>query len=220
MVCMARRLAATDAMPVDPGYAADERYSQVLFPDWTPKNLSPHAENVEVYSNCKQVELFLNGRSLGVKRINADASPRNWPVPFEPGTLKAVARDEKGDVLATDELSTAAAPERIELTSETKKLSPGFDQVAVVRARIVDANGMIVPSASDLISFGTSGPGVIDAVDNGNNASHETFQAAQRHAFQGECVAFVRATAAPGRILLTASAPGLTEGSLSLKTAP
>ena len=90
------------------------------FSDWTPTNTQPHTENVEVYSNCKEVELFLNGKSLGVKTINDDASPRNWQVPFAPGTLKAVARNN-GKVVATDELRTAGEPKRIVLSTETKK---------------------------------------------------------------------------------------------------
>jgi beta-galactosidase len=73
---IARRAAATELMPTDPGYGAEERHTQVLFSDWTPKDLQPHDENVEIYSNCKEVELFLNDQSLGVKNINADAAPR------------------------------------------------------------------------------------------------------------------------------------------------
>ena len=92
MVAITRRVAATDSMPTDPGYGAEERHTQVLFSDWTPEDLKPHNENVEVYSNCKQVELFLNGKSLGEKEINADAAPRIWQVPFAPGRLEAVAR--------------------------------------------------------------------------------------------------------------------------------
>ena len=215
MVAIARRLAPTDAMPVDPGYAGDEKYSLVLFPDWTPENLSPHAENVEVYSNCKEVELFLNGKSLGVKPLNADASPRNWRVPFEPGTLKALAR-KRAEIVATDELRTAGKPAKIILSTETPTLSPGFDGVAIVRAKITDADGIEIPRAADLISFKISGPGVVAAVDNGDNTSHELFQTTQRRAFQGQCVAFVKAAASSGQITLTASAPGLTDGSLAV----
>ena len=218
MVFMTRRLAPTDAMPTDPGYAADERYSQVLFPDWTPKNLRPHDENVEIYSNCKEVELFLNGKSLGTKTINADASPRNWQVPFAPGTLKAVARND-GKIVATRELRTAGSPKGIVLSTDAKRLSPGWDNVAFVRAKIVDANGIEIPRADDLISFNISGPGVIAAVDSANNSSHEPFQAIERHAFEGECVALVRTTSPSGKIVLTATAPGLKSGSIAIKAA-
>jgi beta-galactosidase len=218
MVAIARRVASTDLMPTDPGYGAEERHTQVLFSDWTPKDLKPHDENVEIYSNCKEVELFLNGNSLGKKEINADASPRSWRVPFAPGKLKAVARNS-GVTVAAAELVTAGKPVEIVLATETKKLSPGFDDVALVRAKIVDAQGIEIPRANDLISFKLSGPGVIAAVDNADNGSHEPFQAAARHAFQGECVAFVKATAA-GKITLTATAAGLKAGAITIKTSP
>lgn len=218
MVAITRRAADTDLMPTDPGYGGEERHTQVLFSDWTPKNLSPHNENVEVYSNCKEVELFLNGQSLGAKTINADASPRNWQVPFAPGILKAVARDENGNINATDELRTAGKPAKIILSTGTKTLSPGFDNVAIIRAKITDADGIEIPRAQDLITFAVSGGGQIAAVDNGDNSSHEPFQADQRHAFQGECVVFVRATAASGEMNVIATAAGLTGGSLEIKT--
>ena len=188
-----------------------------MFADWTPHNLESHNVNVEVYSNCKAVELFLNGQSLGKKEINADARPRNWLVPFAPGILKAVARND-GKIVATDELHTAGKPAKIILSAETKTLSPGFDHVAVVRAKITDADGLEIPLADDLITFKVSGPGIIAAVDNGDNTSHELFQASERHAFQGECVAFVKATAAGGPITLTAAAPGLKSGPVVIET--
>jgi len=218
MVAITRRASATDLMPTDPGYGGEEKHTQVLFSDWTPKDLSPHDENVEVYSNAKEVELFLNGQSLGVKTLNADARPRNWLVSFAPGILKAVARND-GKIVATDELRTAGKPAKIVLSTETKTLAPGFDNVAIVRAKITDADGVEIPNAKELISFNVSEPGVIAAVDNGNNVSHELFQTDSRHAFQGECAAFVKATAAGGEITLTATAAGLTDGSLTIKTA-
>jgi len=75
---------------------------------------------------------------------------------------------------------------------------------------VVDEQGVPVPTAADLITFKIAGPGVIAAVDSGSIASHEPFQASQRKAFQGRCVAMVKAAAASGRISLTATADGLT----------
>jgi beta-galactosidase len=220
MVALARRVSPNEAMPDDPGYGAEERHTQVLFADWTPQDLKPHTENVEVYSNCKQVELFLNGKSLGKKEINADASPRNWQVPFAPGVLKAVARKEGGRAAATNELRTAGKPAHIVLTCNTKTLAPAWDDVAIVRTAIVDSRGVTIPRAGDLITFKISGPGIIAAVDNADNASHEPFHANSHHAFQGECVAFVKANAAAGKLTLTATAAGLQAGSLVIRTAP
>jgi beta-galactosidase len=211
MVSIARRISRDEAQ-------THVQSRPQLLSDWTPENSAPHEENVEVYSNCKEVELFLNGKSLGAKIINADASPRNWQVPFAPGILKAVARNN-GKIAATDELRTAGSPEKIVLSTETKKLPPGWDNVVFVRARVVDANGIEIPRADDLISFTISGPGVIAAVDSANNSSHEPFQATERRAFQGECVAFVKATGSSGKIVLMATAPGLTADSIAIKAA-
>ena len=219
MVRLTRRLAPTDAMPTDPGYGAEERHTQVLFSDWTPKNSQPHDEDVEVYSNCKEVELFLNGKSLGSKPLPADAAPRVWKVAWAPGTLKAVARNDR-KVVATDELRTAGAPAKIILTTSLDRLPSDWNEVAFVRATVVDARGILVPSATNLVTFKISGPGMIAAVDNADNASHELFQAGERHAFQGKCVAFVKASAASGKIFLTASAPGLESDSIAIKTFP
>jgi beta-galactosidase len=219
MVTITRRVAQTEAMPDDPGYGGEEKHTQAVFADWTPHNLEPHDENVEVYSNCKEVELFLNGQSLGAKTLNADASPRIWRATFAPGILKAVARND-GKIVATDELRTAGKPAKIILSTETKTLSPGFDNVAAVRAKITDADDIEISRAKDLVSFQISGPGEIAAMDNGDNTSHEPFQATTRRAFQGECIAFVKTTADAGKIILTATAAGLDAGSITLEAPP
>jgi len=217
MVRLVRRTAPNDRMPDDPGYGGEELHTQVQFADWTPRNPKPHDETLEAYSNCEEVELFLNGKSLGTQKINANAAPRVWKIPFAPGALKAVAKNA-GQIVAQDELQTAGEARKIVLSTENKKLAPGWDDVAIVRATIVDANGVTVPRADDLVSFKISGPGVIAAVDSGSTISHESFQASERRAFQGKCVAFVKATADSGEIFLTASATGLKNDSLTIKT--
>ena len=218
MVCMARRVAPDDRMPTDPGYGGAERHTQVVFSDWSPARTNAEAQTVEVYSNCKDVELFLNGQSLGAQRLPEDASPRLWKVPFAPGALKAVGKND-GVVAATQELKTAGAPAKIALSCDRQTLAPGWDNVAIVRATVVDDQGTPVPWAKDLISFQTTGPGAIAAVDNGDNKSHEPFQASQRHAYGGRCTAFVRATDA-GQITLTATAGGLQSDPLTLQAQP
>jgi beta-galactosidase len=216
MVYAVRRVAATPRTPTDPGYnPEEERRPQVLFPDWTPRVVGAHEESVEVYSNCEQVELFLNGRSLGSKPRPADDSPRNWQVPFEPGTLKAVGMNA-GRTVATHELKTAGKAARVLLASDRTSLAPVWDDVIYISATVVDEKGVVVPNADDLISFKVSGVGRIVAVDSANNASHEPFQATERRAYQGRCFAMLKADAPRGRITLTATAPGLAGGSVTL----
>jgi len=187
----------------------------VLFSDWTPRHTGPHEENVEVYSNCEEVELFLNGKSLGAKKKPDDDSPRNWKVPFETGTLRAIGRNG-GKQVATYELRTAGAPARIVLTADRTSIAPTWDDVSYVTATVVDENGVMVPNARDLIAFRVTGPGLIAAVDSADNNSHEPFQATERRAYQGRCFAMLKASGAPGKITLTASAPGLNVGSIKI----
>ena len=218
MVRMVRRLAADDRMPNDPGYGGAELHTQVQFADWTPANLAPHPESVEAYSNCEEVELFLNGKSLGAQPLHADASPRVWKVGFTPGSLRAVARNG-GRVVASDELRTAGPPARIELVASATRLVPNWDSVAEVRATVVDAAGIPVPRADHRIVFSLAGPAAVVAVDNGDNDSPEPFQASERHAYHGTCAAFVRAVSgAPGPVTVTAASEGLTAGALKFVT--
>ena len=215
MVYIVRRVAPRQAAPTDPGYEAGvRRPGQTQFADWTPAHPDPQGENLEVYSNCEEVELVLNGKSLGAKAINADASPRNWRVPFEAGTLQAIGRN-KGQVAAKFELHTAGKPAKIVLAVDKTRLGTGWDDLAFVTARVVDDKGIDVPSADGLIAFDATGAGAIAATDSADNASHELFQAKERHVYQGECMALVRAKGA-GEIVVKATSPGLEPASVKI----
>lgn len=217
MVRIVRRVAANDVLPEDPGYGGEERHTQVQFADWTPKTLEAHNETVELYSNCDEVELFLNGKSLGVKPLNQDASPRVWKVTFAPGTLRAVARNGQKEV-ATDELRTAGVAKRIILTTDKNKLRNDWNDVAFVRAQVVDEQGVVVPRADNLIRFSSTDPGWIAAVDSADNASVEPFQATQRRVYQGICFALIKATKAGERIQISAESEGLQSGNVAFET--
>ena len=216
MVHISRRVAPATASPTDPGWeVAEQRRTQTLFADWTPKDLGPHQENAEVYSNCEEVELFLNGKSLGSKTKPANDSPRNWMVNFEAGTLKAVGKNG-GKIVAEFELKTAGKPARIVLSADKNKVAYDWNDVVHIRATVVDANGVIVPSANDLINFVASGSGVIAAVDSGDNADHDPFQATKRTAFQGTCFGLLKATKSSGTITVTATAVGLSSNKIMI----
>jgi beta-galactosidase len=219
MVHIARRVAPEGPVIADPGYGTPpRRRTDTLLSDWTPALAGPHDEAVEVYSNAESVELFLNGRSLGAKANDPDGAPCLWQVPFEAGTLRAVAVSG-GRAVASDELRTAGAPAQVALKADATQLSPGWDEVDLVRATIVDADGVPVPGAANAVTFHVDGPGEVAAVDNADNSSHEPFQSAQRSAYRGRCVAFLRATAPAGTITVTASAEGLKDGSVQVAAA-
>jgi len=214
VVKMVRRVAPEKAVSTDPGFEPLAR-RQIQFADWSPKDRKPHEETVEVYSNCEQAELFLNGKSLGKLTRNVDDAPRVWKVVYEPGLLKVVGTSN-GKTVATDELETAGKPAKIVLSADLTKLSTDWDDVSYVKAIVVDEDGIAIPDAADLVSFTINGPGILAAVDSGDNTSHESFRATQRHAYHGICFAIIKANASSGRITVTASAPGLSDGSVTI----
>jgi beta-galactosidase len=243
MVAIVRRVSAARRGPVDPGYASatstnqaaapaapgaalppldpSVRFFQPLLADWSPKDESPHTENVEVYTNAQQVELFLNSRSLGVQKLHPDASPISYEVPFEPGTLKAVATTD-GKEVATEELKTAGKPARIVFTADKANMAitPDWNDVRYVTATLVDADGTRIPDSATMIHFAASGPGSVIAVDNGNMTDHDPFQSDHRTLYDGQVTAIVRATSDRGSIKIAATAEGVPPASVTLTTAP
>lgn len=215
VVHIVRRTSPPKAVPTDPGFVPI-MFRQSQFTDWTPVNRKSHEETVEAYSNCEEVELILNGKSLGKLPRNADDSPRVWKVPWEAGKLAAVGRNS-GEVVASDELQTAGNPARIMLTLERTMITPAWNDVVFVTATITDKKGIPVPNASHPVSFSITGPGTIVAVDNGDNSSHESFHASRRSAYQGRCYAIIRAIAESGTITIIAAATGLEGDSVSLR---
>jgi beta-galactosidase len=198
-----------------PGATNAERLAR-LYSDWNPKVAEGAEVNVDTYSNCDSVELFLNDKSLGSQpRPKDNASPRQWKVPFAPGTIRAVATSD-GQIAATHELRTADKSTKIVLTADRKQLPNNWDEVAFIRASVVDENGTTVPGASEPIIFEISGPGQIVAVDSADPTSHELFQSKERHPHNGLCLAIVRATAPSGTIEVTAHAADLSSNSVSI----
>ena len=188
--------------------------------NWTPTDFDTYDNaKVQVYSNCGEVELFLNGKSLGTLPKPVNDSPREWDVTFEKGTIKAIGRN-KGKEVASEEFKSAGAPAKVVLTSSQSKLTENWDDVSFIIATIVDANGVPCPNSDNLIKFSISGPGVIAAVDNGNIISHEPYQASERQAYQGKAVAIIKASAETGKITFKAQSEGLEPATIIVNVAP
>jgi beta-galactosidase len=142
-----------------------------LLPHWNW--LGKEGQNIDVrcFSNADEVELFLNGTSLGRK-----AMPRNshlqWIVPYAPGTL--VARGYKaGKLEAEEKVETTGAPAAIKLTPDRTTINPDGEDVSVITIAVTDAQGRVVPVADNLVDFEISGAGKIIGVGNGDPSSHE-----------------------------------------------
>lgn len=219
-VHIARRVAPAQKSPLDPGYEpVPASMQQTLLLDWTPRDAAPHHESVEVYTNCEQVELFLNGQSLGRQTLHPDASPLKWDVPYAPGSLKAVGYNQNKQV-AADELRTADEATHIVLAPDRSTISSDANDLVSVEATAVDANGVRVPDAAEEVRFSLLGPGKIVATDNGSITDHESFQLPQRLLSGGRVVVLVRATSASGTIRISASSKGMATGSTTLQAIP
>ncbi len=231
MIRIARRVAIAQKSPTDPGYEAPNapaptRFTQPLVLDWSPADQSPHTENIEIYTNAEEVELFLNEKSLGTEKLHPDASPITFQVPYAPGTLKAVARTA-GKVVAEDTLRTVGKPTHLILTTaidplakSTTTLTPDWNDITYVTATLLDANNTPIPDTTTVVHFKATGPANITAVDNGNLLDHDPFHATDRKLYNGSAIAILRATAPTGAITITANIEGIPPATLTLKTAP
>ena len=166
------------------------------------------------FSNARQVELFLNGRSLGLREAPR-AGFAEWSVPYQPGRLLAKALSD-GKTVATTELVTAGPAARIVLLPERTTLRADDADAIVVPVSILDADGHIVPDAANRVSFRLTGGGRVLGVGNGNPADHDPEKADSCRTFHGHCIAVVQAGASPGTMLLTATSPGLASAEVSI----
>jgi beta-galactosidase len=196
--------------------------------EWTAKpvlHVFPHwnwstGQLVDVwvyYNNADEVELFLNGRSLGIKKKINDDLHIMWRVPFEAGTLKAISRKNGKNVLVR-EIYTAGSPAKIELLADRKNITADGKDLSFITVRILDKDGRVVPDAANRVRFSIIGEATIEATDNGYQADTESFKSAERNCWKGMGLVIVRATEKKGNITLRAVSEGLTPAILLLKT--
>jgi len=180
--------------------------------NWTPTDFDTYDNaKVQVYSNCDEVELFLNEKSLGSLKKPADDSPREWNVTFEEGTIKAIGKNN-GKTVAEEAFTSAGEPAKIIITKSNATLSNNWDDVSFITATIVDDKGIPCANADNLIKFTISDSGTIIGVDNGNIMSHESYQLPERRAYNGKAIAIIKAAANTGKIEIKATADGLELG--------
>jgi beta-galactosidase len=186
-----------------------------LFPRW---NWKP-GQVVDIwayYNNADEVELYLNGKSVGIRKKKGDDLHVMWRLPFEPGTLKAVSR-KKGKVVLTREIHTAGAPAKIDLVPDRTMINADGKDLSFVKVRILDADGNLVPDADNKVHFKIRGNAFIAGVDNGDPTSHDSFKADYRKAFNGLALAIVQATETPGDIVISATSHGLQPAAVVIK---
>jgi beta-galactosidase len=210
-----------------------------VLPHWNWEGKEGEIIPVVSYTNAEEVELFVNGKSLGRKRKGIDKMPipinfidweggrykgnhmspfrLMWEVPYQPGSLKVVAYNNDVEV-AEKHINTAGKPAKIELIPDREVLESDGQDISFITVRITDKYGNICPNADHLVDFSVSDLGIIAAVGNGDPASTAPFQSNQRKAFNGLCMLMVKTTKETGTIDVHATSDGLQSTAISLKT--
>ncbi|RYZ27665.1 MAG: DUF4982 domain-containing protein [Chitinophagaceae bacterium] len=183
-----------------------------VFPHWNWK-VGDTVDIVAYYNNADEVELFLNGKSLGSKSKTTKKLHVNWRVPFAAGSLKAVSK-KRGKVVSTRELKTAGEAYRLNLKPDRNSIKADGEDLSFVTVEIVDRNGILVPGANNLINFSVEGSGFIAGVDNGSPVSLESFKGDKHTAMNGKALCILQSNGKKGTIKLTATAKGLQPSSV------
>jgi beta-galactosidase len=142
-----------------------------LLPHWNWPGKEGQMIDVRALSNCDEVELFLNGQSLGKQAMQRD-SQLKWKVKYAPGILSAKG-SKAGKVVAEERIETTGAPAAVQLHPGRTEIDANGEDVSIITVAVVDEKGRVVPVANHPISFELEGPGRILGVGNGDPSSHE-----------------------------------------------
>ena len=194
-----------------------------IFPHWNWAGMEGQIVPVHVYTNYHSVELFVNGKSYGIhthadKSASADKGMGEvaryrlmWNhVVYEPGEVKAVAYDEKGNAVAESVVLTAGAPAKIALSADRDAISADGDDLVYITASVVDENGTVCPLADNRLFFSVFGDGELLTTDNGDQRETESFARHDKKVLAGKVVACVRSIKdQPGKLTLKVIADGI-----------
>jgi beta-galactosidase len=196
--------------------------------EWTDKpvlHIFPHwnweeGQTVDVwayYNRADEVELFLNGQSLGKKTKPEDTLHVFWRVPFQKGTLKAVSYQAGKEVLSK-EIKTTGMPVSIRLTADRQTIQADGKDLSFVTVEALDSAGNPVPIADNPVSFSVEGEGFIAGTDNGNPTDTNSLKKPARKLFNGKALVVIQSKNKAGKVVLKAKAEGLEGAGIAIRT--
>jgi beta-galactosidase len=210
-----------------------------LLPHWNWAGREGQVIPVTCYTNCDTVELFLNGKSMGIKgyafprpgmiKQYGTYPPRakvpqttadlhlSWDVPYSPGTLTATGVKD-GKVVLTAQVHTTGVPSKVALKTDRSRIETNPSDVAHITAEFQDEEGSVVPTAENELSFTIQGAGRILGVDNGRPDSHESYKGNKRKAFNGMALIILQSDRRAGKMTLTASSPSLASAQVTIES--
>lgn len=191
-----------------------------LFPYWdfNPGQLI----DVRACTNAPFVELFVNGVSQGKREldhVNGLELVPTWQVPYEPGTITAVAYDADGNELARDSHTSFGDSKKIVLTADKTTLQADCEDLSFITVTVLDEKGNPVENAADYVKAELTGPGRILGMDNGDSTDYDDYKTTVRKLFSGKLLIVVGSTDCAGEITLTVSGRGLESAFLTLTAA-
>ena len=210
-----------------------------ILPHWTWPGREGETTPVFIYTNYPSAELFINGKSQGIRTkdlsVTAEGTMESeesatsfvrqsryrlmWmDTKYEPGVVKVVAYDKDGNAVAEREIRTAGKPHHIELTADRATITADGRDLSFITVRVVDKDGNLCPDAQHLVEYSVSGEGFYRAGANGNPVSLELFHEPRMQLFNGMMTAIVQSNTTPGEITLTAKAKGVKAAKIVIKT--
>ncbi|MFV0471360.1 MAG: glycoside hydrolase family 2 TIM barrel-domain containing protein [Paludibacteraceae bacterium] len=200
-----------------------------ILPHWNWKGREGKVTPIFVYTNHPSAELFINGKSQGIQKKDLSVNPDStnnkdaqrtlarqkkyrlmWmDTKYEPGTIKVVAYDNKGNVVAEQEVKTAGTPYKIVLKTDRNKIKADGKDIAFINVKIVDKEGNFCPVQTDEITIKVSGAGKYNSMANGNAADLTPFQSTKMKLFSGQLTALVKSLEKKGKIQVEAYAKGV-----------
>jgi beta-galactosidase len=189
-----------------------------ILPHWNWPERVGQVTPVHVYTSGDEAELFLNGKSLGKKKLEKEHYRLRWDdVKYEPGELRVIAY-KKGKEWAEDTVKTTGSAAKLLMKPDRETIHAGAD-LSFVTVTVADNAGLLVPRSKNQIQFEVTGPGEIAAVDNGDATSFEPFQAKERKAYNGLALVIVRSKPGEtGEITLKATSTGLQNAQTTIRT--
>ncbi|MBR3526916.1 MAG: DUF4982 domain-containing protein [Bacteroidales bacterium] len=203
------------SLPLDRG--KDMWTWPLLASHWNfPRHDNTQMVQVDIFTNCEEVELFVNNTSVGRRRL-ADF-PNNtikWRIPYSPGTIRAVAYNGGAEV-TSDEMKTTGEPVALRLKADRSVLDADGQDLSYVEIEMVDAQGITVPDADRPVRIDVQGAGRFVCMDNGDTADSGAQLRSDKPTLMGRAQAVIRSGRTPGTIRITATADGLPAASLQL----
>jgi beta-galactosidase len=186
--------------------------------DWDWQGYEDSVLEVDVYSSCDEVELYLNGRSFGKKITNRSTKfTAVYYIPYTRGVLKAIGYD-KGIQVNHAVLKTAGDAVKLKLSPDKKIINADNEDLSYITVELIDTNNIRNPKAENLIHFSVEGPAIIAGVGNAHPESTESYQLPQRRAWQGRCMLVIKSTYNEGKIIVRASADGIKPAEVTIES--